>query len=147
MGHRDARPAARGGHRAHAPAARALRVSAVTRPLLREGPGLAEAGRILRLARTHRRDPLPYSRAVADRRARVEPVALSGAAAGPARVPVPVRQAPALEPPGPHAVPGPHRAGAAVDPDARGGRAGRGAQVLAAAAVPGADPRLARVRH
>jgi SAM-dependent methyltransferase len=31
-----------------------------------EGPGLAEAGRILRMARTHRRDPLPYSRAVAE---------------------------------------------------------------------------------
>lgn len=30
-----------------------------------EGPGLVEAGRILRLARTHRRDPMPYSRAVA----------------------------------------------------------------------------------
>jgi SAM-dependent methyltransferase len=31
-----------------------------------EGPGLAEAGRILRMARSHRRDPLPYSRAVAE---------------------------------------------------------------------------------
>jgi SAM-dependent methyltransferase len=35
-------------------------------PVKGEGPGFLEAGRILRMVRMHRRDPMPYSRAVAD---------------------------------------------------------------------------------